>query len=463
MSFFQDILGTLANSVLAWGANIAVFTAFLCLTGRFWQRSAAPALRRAGYTVAVYLSFIVLPQITSPLCALLHICFPGAVPEAVGALLWLPTAGRTPLPALRATDWALLAALLWLLGALACAAARLLPCWRFGKWLRANRRPLGKRAARVLQRAEEQLRAAGGLRPGGVLDGQHGLSPFPHPIHDAYVVDGLPGPMCVKGRLAGGPCLLLDREGYDVETLDAIFRHELSHLAPGGERLWGYEDLLAIFGWWNPAAWLLRRYLHDESELSCDAEANRGRTPGQRAAYARALTALAARKRTYLPGTAQLASKNGRLLRRRVRAVLEPPPHRRSAFAGVLFLLFATACVLCFRPLQDGAAVTEETFPSYLRAPHCAADGLVAPDGLYGAEKLPHVQSRGTIDALWLFYTDADSLALGRGRLEADLTARLGAPQRQTPQETVWQTEDKDGNATTVTLSRHDGRTLTLG
>ena len=166
MSFFQDILGTLANSVLAWGANIAVFTAFLCLTGRFWQRNAAPALRRAGYTVAVYLSFIVLPKITSPLCALLHICFPGAVPEAVGALLWLPTAGRTPLPALRATDWALLAALLWLLGALACAAARLLPCWRFGKWLRANRRPLGKRAARVLQRAEEQLRAAGGAAPG---------------------------------------------------------------------------------------------------------------------------------------------------------------------------------------------------------------------------------------------------------------------------------------------------------
>ena len=35
---------------------------------------------------------------------------------------------------------------------------------------------------------------------------------------DICVVDGLPGPMCVTSRLAGGPCLLLDREDYDDET-----------------------------------------------------------------------------------------------------------------------------------------------------------------------------------------------------------------------------------------------------
>ena len=47
MSFFTGLMETLCGYALAWGANVAVFTVFLCLTGRFWQRNAAPALRRA--------------------------------------------------------------------------------------------------------------------------------------------------------------------------------------------------------------------------------------------------------------------------------------------------------------------------------------------------------------------------------------------------------------------------------
>ena len=296
MSYFTGPMETLCGYALAWGANVAVFTVFLCLTGRFWQRNAAPALRRAGYLVAIYIAF--LPQfykVALPLLSMLHDGFPEAVPAEVGVALCLPVAGQTPLPALRATNWAALAGAVWLLGALICAVARILPRRRFGKWLRANGRPLGRRAAGILQRAEEQQRAVEELSPEERLVARRGLSPHPHPVHDAFVVEGIPGPMCVKGLLAGGPCLLLDREDYDAETLDAIFRHELSHLAPSGQRLWGYEDLLAIFGWWNPAAWLLRRCLRAENELCCDELANRSRTPEQRAAYARALTALAAR------------------------------------------------------------------------------------------------------------------------------------------------------------------------
>src|SRR5699024_10603542 len=60
MSFFTGLMETLCGYALAWGANVAVFTVFLCLTGRFWQRNAAPALRRAGYLVAIYIAF--LPQ-----------------------------------------------------------------------------------------------------------------------------------------------------------------------------------------------------------------------------------------------------------------------------------------------------------------------------------------------------------------------------------------------------------------
>ena len=464
MSYFTGLMETLCGYALAWGANVAVFTVFLCLTGRFWQRNAAPALRRAGYLVAIYIAF--LPQfykVALPLLSMLHDGFPEAVPAEVGVALCLPVAGQTPLPALRATNWAALAGAVWLLGALICAVARILPRRRFGKWLRANGRPLGRRAAGILQRAEEQQRAVEELSPEERLVARRGLSPHPHPVHDAFVVEGIPGPMCVKGLLAGGPCLLLDREDYDAETLDAIFRHELSHLAPSGQRLWGYEDLLAIFGWWNPAAWLLRRCLRAENELCCDELANRSRTPEQRAAYARALTALAARERAYLPGTAQMASRNDSLLRRRVRAVMQPPPRRRSILVGALFLLLATLCTLCFHPMQSGhAPVTEETLLSYLRS----SDGFLAAEGLYDAERVERLrswrdgQARGA--QLYLTYADTSALASGRAQLETALTARLGAPQSRTGRETVWQTEDADGNDTTVVLLRYDERTLRL-
>ena len=105
MSFFTGLMETLCGYALAWGANVAVFTVFLCLTGRFWQRNAAPALRRAGYLVAIYIAF--LPQfykVALPLLSMLHDGFPEAVPAEVGVALCLPVAGQTPLPALRATN-----------------------------------------------------------------------------------------------------------------------------------------------------------------------------------------------------------------------------------------------------------------------------------------------------------------------------------------------------------------------
>ena len=278
---------------------------------------------------------------------------------------------------------------------------------------------------------------------------------------DICVVDGLPGPMCVTSRLAGGPCLLLDREDYDDETLDAILRHELSHLTQNGLYLWGNEDVLAALGWWNPGAWLLRRHLRAENELCCDDWANRDRSRAGRAAYARALATLAARKRAFLPGTAQMACEKG-LLRRRVQAVMEPPSPRRSFFAGALLLLLVFACLFfCQPPERDTALLTEQNFFSYLAASgddRPEAFNFGAAGAVYGARDV----EGGWQGELSLTYADTSALASGRAQLETALTARLGAPQRQDAWATVWQTKDADGAMTTVTLSRQDEKTLTL-
>ena len=450
---------------LPWNVALAAYGLFLCLTGRFWQRNTSPLLRRVGHGVAIHCSL--LPPLL-PISWILAERFPRAY-AALGALI-PPAAGASALPVLRAVDWQALLGAVWAAGALACAAVRLLSRLRFRRWLREHRRPLGRRAAAILENVELQMDAMDALRPGDTLDERPRhrlrLTDRAQTRSAAYVVPGLPGPMCLMDSSGlfsdrnGRECLLLDREDYDEETLDAIFRHELSHIVPSGLWLWGYADSIAVLCWWNPGAWLLRRCLRAETELYCDAYANRGRSRERRAAYARTLTEMAARRRAFLPGMAQMSCGDRSLLRRRVRAVLEPPPHRRSIPLGALFLLIAALCAMLVLPLHSGGTrVTENTLLSFLHAP--VRETAFFPAGLYGAAEV-YSDGEGETAVLRLSYASPQDLAPGRDRLEAALTARLGPPRRRDAEMTIWQTLNADGNLTAVTLSRQDERTLTL-
>ena len=447
-AFWEGFFARFCDRMLAWNAAVLLLALAFRFTGRFWQRNTSPRLRCAAYALILYVS-LVWPRLFD-----LYGLLPASLPGPLSLYLRIPAAGQTPLPALRTTNWAALAGAVWLLGALICFIVRAVPRLRLRRFLKRQRRMAGPRVRRVARRLWRELN--------GLDDLDRDRTFEPHlSDKDICVVDGLPGPMCVTSRLAGGPCLLLDREDYDDETLDAILRHELSHLTQNGLYLWGNEDVLAALGWWNPGAWLLRRHLRAENEFCCDDWANRDRSRAGRAAYARALTALAARKRVFLPGTAQMACEKG-LLRRRVQAVMEPPSPRRSFFAGALLLLLVFACLFfCQPPQRDTALLTEQNIFSYLAASgddRPEAFNFGAAGAVYGARDV----EGGWQGELSLTYADAAALASGRAQLETALTARLGAPQRQDAWATVWQTEDVDGDQTTVTLSRQDEKTLTL-
>lgn len=447
-AFWEGFFARFCDRMLAWNAAVLLLALAFRFTGRFWQRNTSPRLRCAAYALILYVS-LVWPRLFD-----LYGLLPASLPGPLSLYLRIPAAGQTPLPALRTTNWAALAGAVWLLGALICFIVRAVPRLRLRRFLKRRRRMAGPRVRRVARRLWRELN--------GLDDLDRDRTFEPHlSDKDICVVDGLPGPMCVTSRLAGGPCLLLDREDYDEETLDAILRHELSHLTKKGMRLWGNEDVLAALGWWNPGAWLLRRHLRAENEFCCDDWANRDRSRAGRAAYARALAALAARKRAFLPGTAQMACEKG-LLRRRVQAVMEPPSPRRSFFAGALLLLLVFACLFfCQPPQRDTALLTEQNFFSYLAASgddRPEAFDLGATGAVYGARDV----EGGWQGELSLTYADTSALASGRAQLETALTARLGAPQSRTGRETVWQTEDADGNLTAVTLSQLDEETLTL-
>ena len=447
-AFWEGFFARFCDRMLAWNAAVLLLALAFRFTGRFWQRNTSPRLRCAAYALILYVS-LVWPRLFD-----LYGLLPASLPGPLSLYLRIPAAGQTPLPALRTTNWAALAGAVWLLGALICFIVRAVPRLRLRRFLKRQRRMAGPRVRRVARRLWRELN--------GLDDLDRDRTFEPHlSDKDICVVDGLPGPMCVTSRLAGGPCLLLDREDYDDETLDAILRHELSHLTQNGLYLWGNEDVLAALGWWDPGAWLLRRHLRAENELCCDDQANRDRSRAGRAAYARALTALAARKRAFLPGTAQMACEKG-LLRRRVQAVMEPPSPRRSFFAGALLLLLVFACLFfCQPPQRDTALLTEQNIFSYLAASgddRPEAFNFGAAGAVYGARDV----EGGWQGELSLTYADAAALASGRAQLETALTARLGAPRSRTGRETVWQTEDVDGNDTTVVLLRYDERTLRL-
>ena len=447
-AFWEGFFARFCDRMLAWNAAVLLLALVFRFTGRFWQRNTSPRLRYVAYALILYVS-LVWPRLFD-----LYGLLPTSLPGPLALYLRIPAAGQTPLPALRVTNWAALAGAVWLLGALICFIVRAVPRLRLRRILKRRRRMAGPRVRRVARRLWRELNSLDDL------DRDRTFEPCLSD-EDICVVDGLPGPMCVTSSLAGGPCLLLDREDYDEETLDAILRHELSHLTQKGLRLWGNEDVLTALGWWNPGAWLLRRHLRAENEFCCDDQANRDRSRAGRAAYARALTALAARKRAFLPGTAQMACEKS-LLRRRVEAVMEPPSPRRSFFAGALLLLLVFACLFfCQPPQRDTALLTEQNLFSYLAVSgddRPEAFNFGAAGAVYGARDVEGSRQ----GELSLTYADAAALASGRSQLETALTARLGAPRSRTGRETVWQTEDADGAMTTVTLSRQDEKTLTL-
>ena len=447
-AFWEGFFARFCDRMLAWNAAVLLLALAFRFTGRFWQRNTSPRLRCAAYALILYVS-LVWPRLFD-----LYGLLPASLPGPLSLYLRIPAAGQTPLPALRTTNWAALAGAVWLLGALVCFIVRAVPRLRLRRFLKRRRRMAGPRVRRVARRLWRELN--------GLDDLDRDRTFEPHlSDEDICVVDGLPGPMCVTSSLAGGPCLLLDREDYDEETLDAILRHELSHLTKKGLRLWGNEDVLTALGWWDPGAWLLRRHLRAENEFCCDDQANRDRSRAGRAAYARALAALAARKRAFLPGTAQMACEKG-LLRRRVQAVMEPPSPRRSFFAGALLLLLVFACLFfCQPPQRDTALLTEQNLFSYLAAfgdDRPEAFNFGAAGAVYGARDVEGSRQ----GELSLTYADAAALASGRAQLETALTARLGEPQSRNGRETVWQTDDADGDLTAVTLSQLDAKTLTL-
>ena len=221
----------------------------------------------------------------------------------------------------------------WLAGAAASLLWQGAGLLRF--WRRVDResRPAGRETQKTLERVLREM-------DDGLLEEKAYTDNPP----EVLVMPSLLGPVSM---LCGPKLLLLDREDYDEEALEAIFRHELVHAY--GKSVSGRRLAWALLGagyWFNPMMWLLRREARVREEYTCDREANLGCSLEKRQAYARAMTALATPQKREAPGTAHMACGAG-TLRRRVEVVLrEEKPRRRWQNWLSTLLLFALDCAV---------------------------------------------------------------------------------------------------------------------
>ena len=217
----------------------------------------------------------------------------------------------------------------WLAGFVLCLLWQVAAIVRVHWRVRRESRPAGEAIQKALVRVSRAMDR-------NVLNEYASAGALPNEVR---VMPGLPGPASV---VVGPRAVLLDREDYDEETLDAIFRHELVHIhgnsVSGTRAIW--TAFTCIF-WFSPPVWLLRREARVREEYTCDREANLGRTMEERRAYAAAMASLAAPRRREAFGTANMACGEA-TLRRRVEALFReeaPSPWGRRTLRALLALV----------------------------------------------------------------------------------------------------------------------------
>ena len=282
-------------------------------------------VRRLCRGLLYYLAVQVFPDLLfghgDPSYGLIHVGFPVNPRPHLREL----AAGWRPGP-LEVFGW------VWLIGFVLCMLGQVASLLRFWRRVDKESHPASERVQQALMDASRALE-----------DGVLSEKAYEDGAREVVVMPTLSGPVSL---VLGVRLLLLDREDYDDQTLDAILRHELVHVYGRNTsmRRLAWFVLGALF-WFVPTMWLLRREARVREEYTCDREANLGRTMEERRAYAHAMASLAAPRRREAFGTANMACGEA-TLRRRVEALFRAEPALRW-WQKALRRLLAFAVPIC--------------------------------------------------------------------------------------------------------------------
>ena len=138
------------------------------------------------------------------------------------------------------------------------------------------------------------------------------------------------------------PTLLLPHEGYDLNDLRYILRHELCHLKRRDMLLKLVLLAANAMHWFNPVVYLMLRQADEDIELACDSAATDGLELPERAAYSRTLLAAVQSSVRALPATTCFGGTVERL-KRRITNVLGAQKKRGLGIVALVLALTLTA------------------------------------------------------------------------------------------------------------------------
>ena len=161
------------------------------------------------WELLLYVAFHVFPDLLfghgDPSYGLIHVGFPVNPRPCLREL----AAGWRPGP-LEIFGW------IWLIGFVLCLLGQVASLLRFWRRVDKESRPASERVQRALMDVSRALE-----------DGVLSEKAYEDGAREVVVMPSLSGPVSL---VLGVRLLLLDREDYDDETLDAILRHELVHV-----------------------------------------------------------------------------------------------------------------------------------------------------------------------------------------------------------------------------------------
>lgn len=184
------------------------------------------------------------------------------------------------------------------------------------------------------------------------------------------------------------PTLLLPHEGYDLNDLRYILRHELCHLKRRDMLLKLVLLAANAMHWFDPVVYLMLRQADEDIELACDSAATDGLDRAERAAYSRTLLAAVQSHVRALPATTCFGGTVERLKRRITNVLGAQKKRGLGVVALVLALTLTAGCAVSWgeraqaQKNDDPFADKHYTVDTLLYEAPAFTDGFTA-DGTY--------------------------------------------------------------------------------
>ncbi|MDR0928752.1 MAG: M56 family metallopeptidase [Oscillospiraceae bacterium] len=140
------------------------------------------------------------------------------------------------------------------------------------------------------------------------------------------------------------PKIVLPERAYSEAQLQAILRHELTHLRRMDVLIKWLTVLACAVHWFNPMVWFIRREMDCACELACDEAVIAKLNASGRQNYGNTLIYVAA---THKPRTALAMSEGGRRLKERLGAIMKNKKRTRiTLLISVVFILAVTGATI---------------------------------------------------------------------------------------------------------------------